>query len=247
MILAAVAPYMTRMPGAPRPRAPVARHVPAPHLLHSPVVPLAIVAIAAVAYLLGSIPFGYILVRVFRHQDIRSVGSGNIGATNVIRSGAKGLGAATFLLDVLKGCAAVWLGALIAAVLAPGMEPRNAEALAALCAVIGHMFPVWLKFKGGKGVATGFGVFLVSAPWAALSAIGLFFVVLALSRYVALGSMLGAASFPIFAWFLVSGSRPAFFIAAQVAVALLIIVKHHENIRRLINGTEYKFGAKKPA
>jgi glycerol-3-phosphate acyltransferase PlsY len=127
------------------------------------------------------------------------------------------------------------------------MEPRNAEALGALCAVIGHMFPVWLKFKGGKGVATGFGVFLVSAPWAALSAIGLFFVVLALTRYVAVGSMIGAASFPIFAWFLVSGSRPAFFIAAQVAVALLIIVKHHSNIQRLIDGTESRVGVKKPA
>jgi glycerol-3-phosphate acyltransferase PlsY len=207
--------------------------------------PLATVVIAAVAYLLGSIPFGYILVRVFRRQDIRSVGSGNIGATNVIRSGARGLGIATFALDVLKGCAAVWLGALIAAALAPGMALRNAEALAALFAVIGHMFPVWLKFRGGKGVATGFGVFLVSAPWAALSAIGLFFIVLALTRYVALGSILGAASFPIFAWFMAGGSRPLFFIAVQVAVALLIIVKHHGNIQRLMNGTENRVGAKK--
>jgi acyl phosphate:glycerol-3-phosphate acyltransferase len=207
--------------------------------------PVAIAAIAVAAYLLGSIPFGYILVRLFRRQDIRSVGSGNIGATNVIRSGAKGLGIATFALDVLKGCAAVWLGALIAAALAPGMAPRNAEALGAIFAVIGHMFPVWLKFRGGKGVATGFGVFLVSAPWAALSAIGLFFVVLAITRYVALGSILGAASFPIFAWFLVSGSRPAFFIAMQVAVSLLIIVKHHSNIQRLMNGTENRMGAKK--
>jgi acyl phosphate:glycerol-3-phosphate acyltransferase len=208
--------------------------------------PVAIAAIAVAAYLLGSIPFGYILVRVFRRQDIRSVGSGNIGATNVIRSGAKGLGIATFALDVLKGCAAVWLGALIASAFAPGMAPRNAEALGAIFAVIGHMFPVWLKFRGGKGVATGFGVFLVSAPWAALSAIGLFFVVLAITRYVALGSIIGAASFPIFAWFLVSGSRPAFFIAMQVAVSLLIIVKHHSNIHRLMNGTENRMGAKKP-
>jgi acyl phosphate:glycerol-3-phosphate acyltransferase len=210
-------------------------------------VPLAIVAIAAAAYLLGSIPFGYILVRIFRKQDIRTVGSGNIGATNVIRSGAKGLGAATFALDVLKGCAAVWMAGWIAAALAPAMPARDAQALGALCAVIGHMFPVWLRFKGGKGVATGFGVFLVSAPWAALSAIGLFFLVLAVSRYVAVGSIVGAASFPIFAWFLVSGSRPAFFIAAEVAVALLIIVRHHQNIDRLMHGTEYKVGAKKPA
>ena len=208
---------------------------------------LAVVAIAVVAYLLGSIPFGYILVRVFRRQDIRSVGSGNIGATNVIRSGAKGLGAATFALDTLKGCTAVWLGGLIASHLAPEMAPRNAEAVAALFAVIGHMFPVWLGFRGGKGVATGFGVFLVAAPWAALSAIGLFFVVLAISRFVALASILGAASFPIFAWFLVGGDRPLLFIAVQIAVALLIIVRHHQNIRRLMAGSEHKFGVRKPA
>ena len=218
--------------------------IPAPHLLHSLVVIPAIVIIAAVAYLLGSIPFGYILVRVFRRQDIRSVGSGNIGATNVMRSGAKGLGLVTFLLDMSKGCAAVWLGAWIASLLAPGMAPRNAEALGALFAVLGHMFPVWLRFRGGKGVATGFGVFLVAAPLAALSAIGVFFIVLAISRYVALGSILGAASFPVFAWFLVGGSRPPFFLAVQFAVAALVIAKHHSNIRRLLEGKEHKIGAK---
>lgn len=209
--------------------------------------PLATVTIAAVAYLLGSVPFGYILVRVFRRQDIRSVGSGNIGATNVMRSGAKGLGAATFLLDVLKGCSAVWLGAYLASILDPAMHPRNAEAVAALFAVIGHMFPVWLHFSGGKGVATGFGVFLVAAPWAALSAIGLFFVVLATTRVVSLASIIGAASFPIFAWFLTSGDRPSFFVAVQFAVALFIILKHHQNIRRMLAGTENRLGAKKLA
>jgi len=218
-----------------------------PHLLHSHVVLLAALTVAAVAYLLGSIPFGYVLVRVFRRQDIRSVGSGNIGATNVIRSGAKGLGFATFVLDVLKGSTAVWLGPLIASALSSGIATRNAEALAALFAVLGHMFPVWLRFRGGKGVATGFGVFLIASPWAALSAIGVFFMVLAISRFVALGSILGAASFPVFAWFMVSGDRPPFFIAVQVAVALLIIFKHHGNIRRLLDGKEYRFGAKKPA
>ncbi len=244
-IVLAVAPYTTGMPGSPRHlRASVPASIPPPHLLHSLVVILAIVTIASVAYLLGSIPFGYILVSVFRRQDIRSFGSGNIGATNVIRSGAKGLGVVTFLLDVLKGCAAVWLGARIASVIAPGMAPRNAEALGALFAVLGHMFPVWLRFRGGKGVATGFGVFLVAAPWAALSAIGVFSVVLAISRYVALGSILGAACFPVFAWFLVSGSRPAFFLAVQIVVAVLIIVKHHSNIRRLLEGKEDKIGAK---
>jgi glycerol-3-phosphate acyltransferase PlsY len=203
--------------------------------------------VVAVSYLLGSIPSGYLLIRFFRHEDIRSVGSGNIGATNVLRSGGKGLGAVTFLIDVLKGAAAVGLGALIAALLEPSAAPRNYEALAALFAVLGHTFPVWLRFKGGKGVATGFGVFLVAAPWAALAAITVFAIVLALSHYVSLASILGAASFPLFAWITVSGDRPVFFIDVQFAVALIIIVKHHQNIRRLLAGTESRFGAKKTA
>jgi glycerol-3-phosphate acyltransferase PlsY len=209
--------------------------------------PLASLIIAVAAYLLGSIPTGYLLVRLFRHQDIRSVGSGNIGATNVLRTGGKSLGAATFLLDMLKGCAAVWLGAFIAACLTPAPAHRDAQALAALCAVLGHMFPVWLHFRGGKGVATGFGAFLVAAPLAALSAIVVFFVILALTRYVSLASVLGAASFPVFAWLLVEGNRTPFFFAVEIAVALLIILKHHQNIRRLLAGTESRFGVKMPA
>lgn len=214
---------------------------------------LACAITAVAAYLLGSIPIGYLLVRFARHQDIRALGSGNIGATNVLRSGGKGLGAATFLLDVLKGCASVWLGSVVwsafAAIAPTASRPplRDFQALAALCCVLGHMFPVWLRFRGGKGVATGFGVFLVAAPWAALAAIGLFALVLALTRYVSLGSILAAASFPVFAWFLVGGERPLFFIAVQAAVALLIILKHHQNIRRLCTGTESRFGAKQPA
>ncbi len=203
---------------------------------------LASFVIVALSYLLGSIPTGYLLVKLFRHEDIRSVGSGNIGATNVLRSGGKGLGAATFLLDVLKGAAAVWLGSLLASVLLPSMPFRDAQALAAVSAVLGHMFPVWLRFRGGKGVSTGFGVFLVAAPLAALAAIGLFAVVLLLSRYVSLASILAAASFPVFAWFLVHGERPAPYIAAQIFVALLIILKHHQNMRRLVTGTENRFG-----
>lgn len=200
--------------------------------------------IIAASYLFGSIPTGYLLVRLVRREDIRTVGSGNIGATNVLRSGGKGLGAATFFLDMLKGCAAVWLGSLVAPVLMPQSPLRNVEALAALCAVLGHMFPVWLRFRGGKGVATGFGVFLVAAPWAALAAISVFFLVLYLSRYVSLASILGSASFPVFAWFLVRGDRPRFFVAVQAIVALLIILKHHQNIRRLLSGTESRFGSK---
>src|SRR5215472_4178065 len=206
---------------------------------------LAFIWIAAAAYLLGSVPVGYLLVRIFRRQDIRTVGSGNIGATNVLRSEGKGLGAATFILDVVKGAAAVWLGALVAPHVLPMIPQRNVEAMAALFAVLGHMFPVWLKFRGGKGVATGFGVFLVAAPWAALAAITVFAIVCGLTRYVSLGSILGAASFPMFAWFMVHGPRPAFFIAVQAIVALLIILKHLPNIRRLLAGNEHRFGAAK--
>jgi glycerol-3-phosphate acyltransferase PlsY len=203
--------------------------------------------IAAITYLLGSIPTGYLLVRIFLHEDIRAVGSGNIGATNVLRSGGKGLGAATFLLDMLKGCFAVWVGGMLGAALIPAAPLRSVQALAALCAVLGHMFPIWLKLRGGKGVATGFGVFLVAAPLAALAAISVFIVVLLLSRFVSLASILGAAAFPAFAYFLVHGDKPVFYVAVQCTVALLIILKHHQNIRRLLSGTESRFGAHKPA
>ena len=198
--------------------------------------------VIAVAYLLGSIPVGYLLVRLFLKQDVRSVGSGNIGATNVLRSGGKGLGLATFLGDMIKGSSAVYIGGLIGVLLAPDAQLRNMQALAALSAVLGHVFPVWLRFHGGKGVATGFGVFLVAAPTSALAAIAVFILVLLFTRYVSLASILGGASFPLFAWFLVRGDRPPLFFAVQLAVPLLIIAKHHQNIRRLLNGTESRFG-----
>ncbi len=216
-----------------------------PHLLNSVVVPLAGIAIAA--YLLGSVPTGYLLYRIFRRQDIRSFGSGNIGATNVLRAGGKGLGAATFVLDVLKGCAAVWLGGYLAVHWMPSAPLRTVEAFAALCAVLGHMFPIWLGFRGGKGVATGFGVFLAVSPWAALAAFAVFLIVLALSRYVSVSSIMAAISFPVFAWLLLTGPRPPFFFVAGALVSLLIVVKHHQNIRRLIAGTESRIGAPKPA
>jgi acyl phosphate:glycerol-3-phosphate acyltransferase len=204
---------------------------------------LASLLVIALAYLLGSIPVGYLLVRVFLKQDVRSVGSGNIGATNVLRSGGKGLGAATLFLDVLKGYTAVYVGGLLGVLLAPEAQLRNMQALAALFAVLGHVFPVWLRFKGGKGVATGFGVFLLAAPTAALAAIAVFGLILLLTPYVSLASILGAAAFPFFAWMLVRGDRPPFFIAVQFAVSLIIIAKHHQNIRRLLAGTESRLGA----
>jgi acyl phosphate:glycerol-3-phosphate acyltransferase len=206
--------------------------------------PLAIDAVAAVAaYLCGSVPFGYLLVRIFKKEDIREKGSGNIGATNVIRSGSKGLGAVTFLLDGLKGYCAVLLCGFIAARMGAAPPDRmNAVALAGLCAILGHIYTVWLGFKGGKGVATAFGVFLALAPWAALSSLGVFVVVFALSRYVSLGSILSAVAFPIFAVAMPHAPRSPWATAVLFLAPLIIIAKHHQNIARLIAGTEYRFG-----
>jgi glycerol-3-phosphate acyltransferase PlsY len=200
--------------------------------------------VAVIAYLLGSIPFGYILVKIFRGQDIRLSGSGNIGATNVVRSGAKGLGIATLLLDVLKGVAAVWIaGSLALTHLNPcvAMGGFNCETIvfkstAALFAVLGHIFPVWLKFKGGKGVATALGVFALLFPKAVLVSLAVFIVVLALSRYVSLGSILAAATFPVASWFLYDPPLSPL-IHTGIASAV-VIAKHHQNIRRLLNGNE---------
>ena len=205
-------------------------------------------SIVVAAYLLGSIPTGYLLMRIFRRQDIRSMGSGNIGATNVLRSGAKGLGAATFLFDVLKGALAVLLGKYIAGLWTPAIHPHEAMALAALCAVLGHMFPVWLGLRGGKGVATAFGVFLVLAPWAALGSLTIFVVVFALGRFVSLASILGAIAFPAIAWFVEPYVRGYVVMTVIAVVVALIVIKHSQNIQRLLAGTEYRFGSsnKKP-
>jgi glycerol-3-phosphate acyltransferase PlsY len=203
--------------------------------------------IIAAAYLLGSIPTGYLLVRFVRKQDIRTLGSGNIGATNVLRSGAKGLGAATFLFDVLKGAMAVVLGARLATVGFPPIPIHNAEALAALCAVLGHMFPIWLSLKGGKGVATAFGVFLVLVPYAALAALTVFAIVFAIFRYVSLASILAAVVFPLFAYLIAPWARQYLILSIIGIVSGLVLVKHQQNIQRLIAGTEYRFGSKKAA
>jgi glycerol-3-phosphate acyltransferase PlsY len=200
-------------------------------------------SIVVAAYLLGSIPTGYLLMRLVRKQDIRTLGSGNIGATNVLRSGAKGLGAATFLFDVMKGALAVLVGARLAAIGFPPIPVHNAEALAALCAVLGHMFPVWLGLRGGKGVATAFGVFLVLVPYAALGSLAVFVVVFALGRFVSLASILGAAAFPLFAWLIAPWARNYLIMAIIGIVVGLILVKHQQNVLRLLAGTEYRFGS----
>ena len=199
--------------------------------------------VAVIAYLLGSIPFGFLLVRIFRKEDIRTVGSGNIGATNVVRSGAKGLGALTFLLDAAKGYVAVFPAHWHFGVWFFG---QNVYALAALFAVLGHMYPVWLRFKGGKGVATAFGVFLALSPQAALAGLAIFVVVLLIWRYVSLASIVSAIAFPIAALLIARGQRTPLFTAVVVFVPLLVIVKHRQNIARLLKGAEYRFGKPKP-
>jgi glycerol-3-phosphate acyltransferase PlsY len=199
--------------------------------------------VACAAYLAGSIPFGYLLVRFFRKEDIRSVGSGNIGATNVLRSGSKWLGALTLLLDGLKGYVPVLSASHLAHLPGlPSVAPQNAMAVAAVFAILGHMYPVWLRFKGGKGVATGLGLFLALAPYAALASVGVFAVVVLLTRYASLASILGAAAFPAFALALPYAPRTVALTAVIIGLPLMVIAKHHQNIARLVNGTEYRFG-----
>ena len=204
--------------------------------------------VGVVAYLLGSIPFGLILVRIFRKQDIRQQGSGNIGATNVIRSGGKGLGAATFLLDAAKGYVAVLLAWQVGLhVHQTQFQTQNLAATAAVCALVGHVYPLWLGFKGGKGVATGFGVFLGITATAALVALAAFIVIFVLSRYVSLASIIAAIAFPVAALLLPHEPLTPFMIAVVILLPLIVIAKHHANIRRLLAGTEYRFGKSKAA
>jgi len=181
------------------------------------------------AYLIGSIPFGVVLTRLAGAGDLRAIGSGNIGATNVLRTGRKGLALATLILDVLKGALPVWLA---------GRYGPDMAVVAGLGAVLGHCFPVWLKFQGGKGVATALGVMAVLTPLVALLAVLLFVVVTAISRYVSLGSMLGAVAACGLAWYF--GHIQA--AELYLVLTLLIVAKHAANIRRLLTGTESKLG-----
>jgi len=195
-------------------------------------------AVLGLSYLLGSIPFGYILVRTFRGDDIRRSGSGNIGATNVARSSPV-LGVLTLILDALKGMSAVALTLFIF----PGHEVLAGTA--ALAAILGHMFPIWLKFRGGKGVATGLGSFALLAPKAVLIVIGIFLAVVAASRYISLGSIIAAAALPFLVWVL-RGSHDSRLLIPLAAGCLLVIAKHHANIRRLSSGTENRFEWRRP-
>jgi glycerol-3-phosphate acyltransferase PlsY len=200
--------------------------------------------IAAVSYLLGSIPFGYLLVRIVRGEDVRQSGSGNIGATNVSRK-SPALGALTLLLDALKGAAAVWLGCVLSSRMGSGVVPYCVMSMAALFAVLGHMFPLWLKFRGGKGVATGMGAFLIIAPKTVLVAAVIYLVVVLIFRYASLGSIIAAALFPVLAFVMHSYGNEPVALALMTMVCLLIIARHRDNIRRLLAGTENRFGAKR--
>lgn len=190
-------------------------------------------AVLVAAYLFGSIPFSYLVARR-RGVDVRRVGSGNVGATNVMRSVGRGAGLAAFALDFLKGTAATLVALWI--------EPRGAlPALAAATAVLGHMYPVWLRFRGGKGVATGAGAFLPIAPVPTVAALVAFGLALAATRYVSVGSLLGCATLAALAFALDGPSVVAF---AATVTALLVFWKHRTNLARIAHGKENRLGAR---
>jgi acyl phosphate:glycerol-3-phosphate acyltransferase len=199
------------------------------------------VFVVVLAYLLGSIPFGYLIVRLKGGGDVRETGSGGTGATNVTRRAGRGAGVLTLGLDALKGALAVVAARYL---LTDDFSVDWWVVAAALAAVLGHVFPVWLRFRGGKGVATGLGVFLSLAPLAVLCALPVFALVVWATRYVSLGSMTAAALLPLFVWLLGARTgageslRPL--LAASLAGGALIIFMHRANIGRLMRGTENK-------
>src|SRR5882757_5198750 len=204
---------------------------------------IAFALIPFAAYLLGSIPFGLLLAKLFGGGDVRRAGSGNIGATNVARVVGPLAGILTLGFDTAKGTAAVWLAGRVTNQSATWMI------IAAFAVMLGHCFPVWLKFKGGKGVATALGVFLALSPLAALSALLLFILFVAYWRFVSLGSVAAAAAMPLLIYFLwAPGHAPPMVVdVGTLAIALLVIYKHDGNLQRLVEGTEpqFSFGKKK--
>ncbi len=198
------------------------------------------------AYLLGSIPFGLVLVRVFRGLDVRETGSGNIGTANVARV-APGLGLWTLFFDSAKGLVAVLLGRVIAGHMTDGSIQSVAliTGLSALMAIVGHVFPVWLRFKGGKGVATAMGAFLGLMPWAVAISIVLYAAIYAIWHYTSLASITVAALFPVVAGLMMSPAQRPLLLPFLIASSLLIILKHHENIRRLLSGRENRLDLKR--
>jgi len=193
-----------------------------------------LVGAGIVGFMLGAIPFSWILARLFGGVDIRTVGSGNVGATNVARSLGWAAGAAALLLDTAKGAAAGLLAPGLAGPAAPG-----AALLAGGLAVVGHMFSPFMRFRGGKGVATGTGVFAVLAPWPLAAAGAVFVAVVALTRMVSAGSIVAAAVLPLFALGFGAGGRVALLAAL---VGALVILRHHANIARIVDGSEHRIG-----
>ena len=200
-------------------------------------IPLTVIAVPAAAYFLGSIPFGILFARLFGAGDVRKAGSGNIGATNVARVAGPIPGILTLLFDTAKGAAAVWAAGRVTGDSATWMI------VAALAALIGHCFPVWLNFKGGKGVATAAGAFLVLCPLALLAVVILFLVVVSFWRYISLGSISAAAAMPLLIYFLWAPHHapPLTVTFGALAAAAIIIYKHDGNIQRLVQGDEPKF------
>ncbi len=202
---------------------------------------LGLASIPVASYLLGSIPFGLLLGKFFGARDIRKAGSGNIGATNVARVAGPLAGILTLLLDAAKGALAVLLAARLSDQSAAWMM------IAGLCALVGHCFPIWLGFRGGKGVATAAGVFLVLCPLAFLGAAILFFLVVLYWRFVSLGSISAAAAMPLLIYFFWAPHHaPPYSVTfGSLAAALLIVYKHDANIQRLVQGDEPKFSFSK--
>ena len=197
---------------------------------------LNLVLAVVIAYLLGGVPFGYLFVRFALNKDIRTMGSGNIGATNVHRTAGGKAGVIVLLLDIFKGFFAVW----IASVLTNG-NPVGLG-MAAVAVMIGHSFPVFLGFRGGKAVACFIGAFLFIAPLALLAVTVLFILTVAISKYISLGSILGALVFPLFVWFIMH--PPAPILASAIFAGLLIVFRHKANIQRIVAGNENVFSLK---
>ena len=199
------------------------------------------VLLLVLAYFIGGIPFGYLLVRWRTGEDVRAKGSGNIGATNVLRSSGRSLGIATLLLDILKGWVAVWLMAKY------GSAEALWTSLAAITVILGHAFPAVLKFQGGKAVASFVGAFAYLAPLPLLAITIVFVAVVAVTRYISLGSIVGAGLFPLAVWMIDHPDAPV--VWAALAGGLFIIWRHKSNIGRLRAGNEnvFTFGKKKAA
>lgn len=187
----------------------------------------------ALAYLIGGIPFGYLLVRIKTGQDVRSLGSGNIGATNVLRTSGRAIAIVTLLLDIAKGFCAVWLAARLT------NDSVTWTSLAALAVMAGHAFPVFLKFRGGKAMASFIGAFLYLTPIPLLATLVVFVIVVAATGHISMGSIIAAASLPLATWLIMH--PPAPLVLVSLIAGAFVVVRHRENIQRIRAGKEHVF------